>query len=47
MTSSILCVLHLSVIMGHHLNIGDVVIQVDPRYFRPAEVETLLGDPSN
>ena len=25
---------------------GDVVLKVDPRYFRPAEVETLLGDPS-
>ena len=25
---------------------GDVVVKVDPRYFRPAEVETLLGDPS-
>lgn len=25
---------------------GDVIIKVDPRYFRPAEVETLLGDPS-
>ncbi len=25
---------------------GDVVMRVDPRYFRPAEVETLLGDPS-
>lgn len=25
---------------------GDVVVTVDPRYFRPAEVETLLGDPS-
>lgn len=25
---------------------GDVIVQVDPRYFRPAEVETLLGDPS-
>lgn len=25
---------------------GDVVVAVDPRYFRPAEVETLLGDPS-
>ena len=24
---------------------GDVIIRVDPRYFRPAEVETLLGDP--
>ncbi|SFT81822.1 GDP-mannose 4,6-dehydratase [Halomonas saccharevitans] len=26
--------------------VGDVVVRVDPRYFRPAEVETLLGDPS-
>jgi GDPmannose 4,6-dehydratase len=25
---------------------GDVMIAVDPRYFRPAEVETLLGDPT-
>jgi len=28
------------------LHIGDVVVRIDPRYFRPAEVETLLGDPS-
>ncbi len=28
------------------VNVGDVVVKVDPRYFRPAEVETLLGDPS-
>ena len=28
------------------LSIGDVVIRVNPQYFRPAEVETLLGDPS-
>ena len=25
---------------------GDVVVQVDPRYYRPAEVDTLLGDAS-
>ena len=25
---------------------GDVIVQVDPRYFRPTEVETLLGDPA-
>ena len=25
---------------------GDVILRIDPRYFRPAEVETLLGDPS-
>ncbi len=28
------------------LKVGDTVVAVDPRYFRPAEVETLLGDPS-
>ena len=28
------------------MKIGDVVMRIDPRYFRPAEVETLLGDPS-
>ena len=26
--------------------VGDVVCKVDPRYFRPTEVESLLGDPS-
>ena len=25
---------------------GEVIVRVDPRYFRPTEVETLLGDPS-
>ncbi len=29
------------------VNVGDIIVRVDPRYFRPAEVETLLGDPSN
>jgi GDPmannose 4,6-dehydratase len=28
------------------LKVGDVIVKVDPRYFRPAEVETLLGDPT-
>ena len=28
------------------MKVGDVVVRVDPRYFRPAEVETLLGDAS-
>ena len=28
------------------LKVGDIVVRIDPRYFRPAEVETLLGDPS-
>lgn len=28
------------------LKVGDVILKIDPKYFRPAEVETLLGDPS-
>lgn len=28
------------------LSMGDVVLRIDPRYFRPAEVETLLGNPA-
>lgn len=28
------------------VNPGDVIMRIDPRYFRPAEVETLLGDPT-
>lgn len=32
--------------IGYDKNTGKVVVQVDPAYFRPAEVETLLGDPS-
>jgi GDPmannose 4,6-dehydratase len=28
------------------VKIGDVIVEVDPRYYRPTEVETLLGDPS-
>lgn len=28
------------------LKVGDVIVRVDPRYYRPTEVETLLGDPT-
>ena len=28
------------------VNVGDVIVKIDPRYFRPTEVETLLGDPT-
>lgn len=28
------------------LKVGDIVVQIDQRYFRPSEVETLLGDPT-
>ena len=33
--------------LGRRADTGAVVVRIDPRYFRPAEVETLLGDPSN
>ena len=39
----------ISKIEGSHapaLKIGDVIVKIDPSYFRPTEVETLLGDPS-
>lgn len=32
--------------LAPNVKIGDVVVRVDSRYFRPAEVETLLGDSS-
>ncbi|WP_417658078.1 GDP-mannose 4,6-dehydratase [Pseudidiomarina aestuarii] len=28
------------------MKVGDIIVRVDPRYYRPTEVETLLGDPS-
>ncbi len=28
------------------VSVGDVIVRVNPKFFRPAEVETLLGDPS-
>jgi GDPmannose 4,6-dehydratase len=29
------------------IKVGQAIVAIDPRYFRPAEVETLLGDPTN
>jgi GDPmannose 4,6-dehydratase len=31
---------------NEHIKVGQVVAQVDPRYFRPTEVELLIGDPA-
>jgi GDPmannose 4,6-dehydratase len=31
---------------GKRMDTGDVVVKIDPRYFRPSEVDTLLGDPT-
>ena len=32
---------------GRRSDTGVIVVRIDPRYYRPAEVETLLGDPTN
>ena len=31
---------------GNNKADGKILVEVDPRYFRPTEVELLLGDPS-
>ena len=31
---------------GIDVSTGNVLVEVDPKYFRPAEVEQLLGDPT-
>jgi GDPmannose 4,6-dehydratase len=31
---------------GHDANSGRLLVEIDPRYFRPTEVDELLGDPS-
>ncbi len=39
----------VSQISGGHapaLKVGDVIVRIDPHYYRPTEVETLLGDPT-
>ena len=33
--------------IGRRSDTNAIVVRIDPRYFRPAEVETLLGDPTN
>ena len=30
----------------YKINIGDVVVKVDPKYYRPTEVDLLIGDPA-
>jgi len=37
---------HLTVHASRSLVPGDTIVRIDPRYFRPTEVETLLGDPT-
>jgi len=32
--------------LGVDARSGDIVVRIDPRYFRPTEVDLLLGDPS-
>ncbi len=37
---------HISGNKAPSLKVGQTIVAIDPRYFRPAEVETLLGDPT-
>ena len=32
--------------LAPNIQVGNIVVRIDPRYYRPTEVETLLGDPS-
>ena len=32
--------------LAPNVSLGQQIVKIDPRYFRPAEVETLLGDPT-
>ena len=32
--------------VGKRADTGDIVVKIDPNYFRPCEVDTLLGDPT-
>lgn len=39
----------VAAIKGDHapaLRVGDTIVRIDPRYYRPTEVDTLLGDPA-
>ncbi|MEO6283043.1 MAG: GDP-mannose 4,6-dehydratase, partial [Dyadobacter sp.] len=36
----------LGITEGEHLKIGTPVLKIDPRYYRPTEVELLIGDPT-
>lgn len=36
----------LGISIGNHLKEGSVIVKIDPRYYRPTEVELLIGDPT-
>ena len=36
----------ISGVLAPKISVGHAIVRIDPRYFRPAEVEALLGDPS-
>lgn len=36
----------LNIPVGDHLTIGTTILRIDPRYYRPTEVELLIGDPT-
>lgn len=44
--NEIATVIDVDSIKAPSVNMGDVIVRVNPKFFRPAEVETLLGDPT-
>lgn len=45
-TDEVAIVIGLSGKLAPNVKVGQKIVKVDPRYFRPAEVDTLLGDPT-
>ncbi|MEZ8743227.1 GDP-mannose 4,6-dehydratase [Vibrio sp. 10N.261.49.A5] len=44
--SEIATVVAVDAVKAPAVSVGDIIVQVNPKFFRPAEVETLLGDPT-
>lgn len=45
-TDEIGTIAHIEGHLAPELAVGDVIVQIDPKYFRPTEADALLGDPS-
>ncbi|WP_449394572.1 GDP-mannose 4,6-dehydratase [Devosia riboflavina] len=45
-TDEIGTIAHIDGHLARHLAVGDVIVRINPKYFRPTEADSLLGDPS-
>lgn len=45
-TDEIGTIAHIDGHLARHLAVGDVIVRIDAKYFRPTEADALLGDPS-